>query len=220
MIFDWVLGIVTCRQRVWLSCLLVEIALDRWSDARAMNIHESDLQGHLAYLQSSVATTLTEAPLRCLDQYPGLPPFLRSLLVADGTVTLLLSAYFREDIVIETSRQSMLVMPSDLPVLGLRAMGEVFIRQVQLLGSVSGKCYAIATSLINPAHLPSDLFEALIDENVGMGEVLRNSARGSYREVLHICQVSEGIMRRTYAVFLQQRPAILITEDFNTGLFE
>ena len=150
---------------------------------------------------------------------PGLPPFLRALLVADGTVTLLLSAYFGEEIRVQTITQMTQTMPQKLALLGLRPSDEVFYRAVKLYGASSGNQYASAVSLINPNGLNPGLFEQLIDENVGMGEVLRNSARGSYREVLDIRASSSEQVQRTYLVYLEGQPAILITERFNTDCF-
>ena len=65
-----------------------------------------------------------------------------------------------------------------------------------------------------PALIRTDLFRALTDEDVGMGEVLRNNARGSYREIINIEDASSKIAERTYAVYLDRRPCILITEAF------
>ena len=110
-------------------------------------------------------------------------------------------------------------MPSPLSHLHLEAGDPAFIRRVELLGSESGRRYASAISLLNPATLDTKLFHELIDENVGMGEVLRNSARGSYREVLDIRRESEDSVTRTYAVILATRPAILISERFYLASF-
>ena len=47
-----------------------------------------------------------------------------------------------------------------------------------------------------------------------MGAVLRNKAQGSYREIINIDDTSTKIAERTYAVYLDRRPCILITEAF------
>lgn len=185
-----------------------------------MKTSQTGFQSHFDYLRSSLSDIQSESALLAVSGYLNLPPFLKALLVADGTVTLLLRAYFGEEILVNTQRQGMERMPFELPIIGLKSGEEVFVRQVELAGCESGKSYARATSLINPSLLADELFSALIDEHVGMGEVLRNSARGSFREVLHVCDAGEAWMRRTYAVFLSQRPAILITEDFQVALFE
>ncbi len=148
----------------------------------------------------------------------SLPPFLRALLVADGTVTVLLRAYFEERIDVRARSQSTVMLKTSIPALRLEAGDEAFQRQVDLTGASTSAAYASAISILNPAALPDELFSALIQENVGMGEVLRNSARGSYREVLDI-RIEGAKVERTYLVYLDGRPAILITEDFNSAVF-
>ncbi len=168
---------------------------------------------HLQMLDSiQVAPEIDASEL--LKPNQDLPPFLRALLVADGTVTRLLSAYFAEDIAINTLQQSEFSMPMPLAHLRLTTGQPAFIRQVELLGGLSDRRYASAISLLNPMLMDAGLFHELIDENVGMGEVLRNSARGSYREVLDIRRQSETTVTRTYAVILSGQPAILISETF------
>jgi chorismate-pyruvate lyase len=176
------------------------------------------LDNHLALLER-LSLSPAHTPASLLAPFTGLPPFLRALLVADGTVTLLLSAYFSEDIGIKTHNQMSLIMPSPLPQLGLQTGSEVFYREVELYGLDSHRSYATAVSLINPKALNPALFEELIGEHVGMGEVLRNSARGSYRELLDVQQKGDDEASRTYTVFLEGHPAILITERFNTRCF-
>ncbi|MBO6556364.1 MAG: DUF98 domain-containing protein [Pseudomonadales bacterium] len=169
-------------------------------------------------LQSiEVAPEIDAAAL--LEPNLDLPPFLRALLLADGTVTRLLGAYFAEEIAIRTLAQREFTMPADVSHLRLTEGDSAFIRQVELVGGDSGSSYASAISLLNPAMLEAKLFHELIDENVGMGEVLRNSARGSYREVLDVRRETQDTVTRTYAVILASRPAILITEKFQIGAF-
>lgn len=184
-----------------------------------MTMDTTAFSEHLNYLQT-ITPGENEDKRDALAAYPDLAPFLRALLVADGTVTYLLSAYFNEQIAVQTQGQSMYQMPQDLPMLGLLAGQQAFFRRVVLLGAETGVAYAEAQSLINPGRLPDVLFNELISEHLGMGEVLRNSARGSYREVMDIRDESDQIMRRTYGVFLAQQPGILITEDFFRLRFE
>lgn len=154
-----------------------------------------------------------------LENFQGLPPFLRALLVADGTVTLLLRAYFDELIQVDTLEQSSFTINEPLAHLHLKTGDEAFYRRVVLTGAESHRTYANALSLLNPAALKPELFDPLIEETVGMGEVLRNSARGSYREVLDVRAINKFEISRTYTVILDGHPAILITETFDRRWF-
>ena len=149
-----------------------------------------------------------------------LKPFLRAVLVADGTVTLLLRAYFDEEISIETIDQSSFGLEAPIPQLKLAEGDTAFFRQVDLVGSRTGKTYAQASSIINPVSIKPLLFSALIKEDAGMGDVLRNSARGSYREILDIRALDHEKIARSYTVALDLVPSILITEVFNSRLFK
>lgn len=176
------------------------------------------IRSHLDYL-NTIDPGVERDATSFIASLNELKPFLRALLVADGTVTLLLRAYFDEDVLVETTGQSGFVVEGELPHLGLATGDDAFFRQVELTGSQTGHVYAQATSVLNPAALKPELFAALIKEDVGMGDVLRNSARGSYREILDVRTVDDARMARTYTVVLDSKPAILITEVFNTRWF-
>lgn len=152
-----------------------------------------------------------------------LPGFLKSLLVADGTVTMALEAYFGETIRIATSCQEQVLLPIDVAALDMRAGDLCYFRQVELLGEKSGTCYAAATSMLNKRAIGDRLFAELVDEHVGIGVILRNSARGSFREVLQLKTgglMSSFDVHRTYRVSLNGVSAILITEEFPKEVFE
>lgn len=176
------------------------------------------IRSHLEYLET-IEPGVERDATSFLASLNELKPFLRALLVADGTVTLLLRAYFDEDVLVETISQSSFVVGTALPHLGLSKGDDAFFRQVDLTGAKTGHTYAHATSVLNPAALTPALFSALIKEDVGMGDVLRNSARGSYREILDVRALDNARMGRTYTVVLDAQPAILITEMFNTRWF-
>ena len=146
-----------------------------------------------------------------------IPPFLRALLVADGTVTMALEAYFEEAINIRTIRQGRLDTPTSLPALGVNIGRSVLFREVELVGGTTGVCYVHACSVINESAINVSVFEQLVDEHEGIGVVLRNVAKGSFREVLDVSRLAvmaNGDLSRTYRVSMSSIPAILITEEF------
>lgn len=157
-----------------------------------------------------------------LAQYEEVPAFLRSLLVADGTVTMALEAYFLEQIEITTLRQGKVLAPSDISALDLNKGHECLIREVQLTGVNSNTCYVRAMTVINPGRLSPLLFEQLVDEEEGIGAILRNVAKGSFREVIHIGKgglMSNSDVHRSYRVSLNSLPALLITEEFEFSAY-
>lgn len=143
--------------------------------------------------------------------------------MADGTVTMALEAYFDEVIRISTTRQEPMRLDKPIPALKMMAGDDCYFRQVDLLGEASKTCYASATSILNKRAIGDSLFEQLVDEHVGIGVILRNSARGSFREVLKVAVgglMTDFDVHRTYRVSLNGTPAILITEEFPRSLFE
>ncbi|MCB1692286.1 MAG: DUF98 domain-containing protein [Pseudomonadales bacterium] len=175
---------------------------------------QSDIDRNLATLASLPATREESAsgiPADCRN----LTPLLKALLVADGTVTVQLAAAFDERIGVAAVFQRSVESTVDIPIIGVATGDNVFYRQVELIGTESGDTYATAWSVLNGANMDPLLFEKLIDEELGMGEVLRNSARGSFREVLRIARdTGTNSVTRSYAVFLERTPCIVINETF------
>lgn len=169
---------------------------------------------------ASIEPNHARAALQALGE---LPPFLRSLLVADGTVTMALEAYFDEEIRIATVRQEPIQLTQDIPVLNMRAGDLCYFRQVELRGTSTDRCYAAATSILNKKAIGEALFAQLVDEHVGIGVILRNSAKGSFREVLAIQRgslLADFDVYRSYRVSLAGVPAILINEEFPLAVYQ
>lgn len=164
--------------------------------------------------QKSIEPGSVIPALKELGEVPG---FLRSLLVADGTVTMALEAYFDEVIRISTTLQEPRSLPAAIPALHMNASDECYFRQVQLLGEISGTCFASATSILNKNAIGDALFEQLVDEHIGIGVILRNFAKGSFREVLSVSRgglLAGFDVHRSYRVSLNGVPSILINEEF------
>ena len=151
-----------------------------------------------------------------------IPAFLRSLLVADGTVTMALEAFFSETITIKMLRQGQLSSPQSIPTLNLKAGESCLFREVILLGETTGRLYTHATSIVRKDVIDTELFDHLLDEHEGIGVVLRNVAKGSFREVIDVSRLNSGLeacVERTYRVSLNSIPTILITEEFAVSTF-
>ena len=103
----------------------------------------------------------------------ALPPFLRTLLVADGTVTKSLEAFFWEQIEVENLGQAPARLSEAAPWLNLAAGESVLERRVRLRGMESGRVYAYAQSLIKLEALPEHLRADLQQGRIGIGELLR-----------------------------------------------
>jgi chorismate-pyruvate lyase len=174
-------------------------------------------------------------PLGSGDQaldFGALPPFLRTLLVTDGTVTKSLEAYFWESVQVENLGQSLERLTHDVEWLEVVAGDEVLRRRVRLVGETSGRIYTYAESLLRLGQLPPGLQEPIRQGRIGIGELLRECGLETYRELLDfgVEAVGEqaatfnhreatGLVFRVYRISLGHHPAILITEKFPLSLY-
>lgn len=162
----------------------------------------------------------------------SLPPFLRALLVTDGTVTKILEAYFWEPVEVQTLSQSFVAAERPIPWIEVSAGDRVLARRARLTGSRSGTAYATAFSLIRTDLIPQTFRQRLIDREIGIGVLIRDSGLESYREVLEVGAeaASPGseapdaagpaeLVYRTYRIIIARRPVILISESFPVALY-
>lgn len=144
----------------------------------------------------------------------ALPPFLRTLLVTDGTVTKHLEAYFWEEVAVENLGQTEVTLETAVPALALGAGERVLKRRVRLVGRASGRCYGEAESLIRLPCLPERLRGELVAGRIGIGELLRERGLETYREILDLGRAGPDAVYRTYRIMIHGEPAILISETF------
>ncbi len=156
----------------------------------------------------------------------GLPPFLRALLVTDGTVTKILEAYFWEPVAVHTLTQDLAIAERDVPWLDVAGGAQVLVRQAQLRGTDSGRVYADAFSVIRTERIPPAFRQRLIDREIGIGVLIRDSGLESYREVMEVGTEALGPrpsagerVFRTYRIIIAGAPVILITETFPLSVY-
>jgi chorismate-pyruvate lyase len=153
----------------------------------------------------------------------GLPAFLRALLVTDGTVTKILEAYFWEPVTVDTLEQRFETADEPVPAIRVEPGDRCLIREARLRGTDSGRSFADAFSLIRTELIPTDFRQRLIDREIGIGVLIRDSGLESYREVLDVGLDVDADGRRavcrTYRIFIERCPVILITECFPLELY-
>ncbi len=189
---------------------------------------------HNSYFRSSgfISNDVIHTDSGSLD-LTQLPPFLRSLLVTDGTVTKSLEAWFWEKVVIEPiSNQSEVL--KDL-VLGLEVDNgdKVLHREVVLKGVTTNSTYATARSTVSLKHFPSDIRQALEKGEIGIGELLREKGVETYRDIFDINYYSDSlkhdalfssfesdVLSRSYRIRVNGNPAIIVTEYFPLSSYQ
>jgi chorismate-pyruvate lyase len=153
----------------------------------------------------------------------SLPPFLRALLVTDGTVTKIIEAYFWEPVVVDTLRQEFVTAADEIPWVHIEGGERIMVRRARLRGGDSCRSFAHAFSVIRTELIPGHFRQRLIDREIGIGMLIRDSGLESYREVLEVgvepdADGSESVFR-TYRIIIAGEPVILITETFPLQLY-
>lgn len=163
------------------------------------------------------------------------PPFLRTLIVTDGTVTKTLEAYYWEPVSVDVLEQGLTQAKLPIPWLGAEKSEDMLIRKVHLRGVNSGKIYASAMSAIRPSVIPLEQRKRLMDRSIGIGALIRDTGLESYRELLevglehslaymHIDDIAKpqilDLVYRTYRIIMGGKPALLITETFPWKLYQ
>jgi len=160
-----------------------------------------------------------------------LPPFLRALLVMDGTVTRTLEAYFWEPVEVVTLRQEFVHAGRPIAWIRVDPGDRVLVRHARLSGVESKRAYATAFSVVRTQLIPEAFRQRLIDRQIGIGMLIRDSGLESYREVLEIgieaadengdstAPAKSELVFRTYRIAIDGKPVILITEHFPLNLY-
>lgn len=166
-------------------------------------------------------------------QLATLPPFLRVLLVTDGTVTKSIEAYFLEPVEVDVlfhSYTSSERAYADIEVLP----GDPILRRCVILrGKITRTAYAFAESVMAGNRIPPDMKRKLIEDTKGIGALLRENRKETYRELSRFKRAAAGewamhlnmdksadVLQREYRIHLDGQAAMLIEEVFPVARFQ
>ena len=171
----------------------------------------------------------TTSPPEARFDISGLPPLLRTILVADGTVTKLLEAYFWEPVDVRVVAQGIVRLdPFDLG----GEPEDVIRRDVILASDARGRPFATASSIIVLGQLDQRLRDGLLNEAMGIGALLRDGRLETYREQISVFSRPAGdsaaalhvgadatVVERTYRIHRNRSPFIQVTEVFPVDMY-
>jgi chorismate-pyruvate lyase len=173
-----------------------------------------------------VDTTASSRP------FEHLPPVLRTLLLTDGTVTRFLEAWYGEPIRVRTLQHGEAPLESDLAPLESKKGEPVLSRLISMRGGETDRLYGIAESRLRADLLWPRVREELVQERLGIGELMRERRIETYRELLGGESVPAGpwatalecppdapTVARTYRIFVAGRPCLLITDRYVISRF-
>ena len=163
----------------------------------------------------------------------ALSPFLRTLMVMDGTVTKSLSSWFWEPVKINPLLNQTEISKYCIDGIEVETGDKIIRREVALLGDKSKQVFAYARSTVSIKHLPTEIGKALERGEVGIGELLREQGIETYREIYNInyydknnikdepllSKVEGEVISRSYRIMVNGVPSIIVTEYFPLDVY-
>ena len=181
---------------------------------------------------SLMRADLDESLTRSHIEPSRLSAFQRILLTTDGTLTEILEAYLFEPIHIVKLSEEILVTSQDIPSLDLKSGSEVIERKVLLQGKISRKNFIYAESSLVPERLEPEFRDELLKSRIPMGRLWLEHKIETYKEIIDSTQESadnlsnyfriqtqDRMLSRTYRVFSNHQPIMMITEKFPESYF-
>lgn len=161
-----------------------------------------------------------------------LSAFQRILLTTDGTLTEILEAYLFEPIQIVKLSEEIILTTQDIPPLGLKSGSEVIERKVLLQGKISRKNFIYAESLLVHERLEPKFRDELLKSKIPMGRLWLEHKIETFKEIIDSSQqlaenlsnyfkipTEDRMLSRTYRVFSNHQPIMIITEKFPENYF-
>lgn len=162
----------------------------------------------------------------------SLSPFQRILLTTDGTLTDILEAYLFETMQIVKLSEGLVSITQDIPPLELKRGSEVIERKILLQGKISRKNFIYAETTIVPERLDESFKNSLLNSQIPMGRLwlahkletfkeIFDSGKESANDLSHYfnIQMEDNMLFRSYRLFNNRRPIMVITEKFPESYF-
>ncbi|OYE06094.1 chorismate--pyruvate lyase family protein [Nostoc sp. 'Peltigera membranacea cyanobiont' 232] len=162
----------------------------------------------------------------------NLSPFQRILLTTDGTLTEILEAYLLEKIQLVKLSEEIVKITKSIPALDLDIGNQVIERKVLLQGKISLNNFIYAESIIVHERLDNRLRTKLTESQEPIGRLWLEHKVETFKEIIDSAiETSDDlsdyfniaredkILSRTYRVFSNKKPIIMITEKFPESYF-
>ncbi|EDN69666.1 conserved hypothetical protein [Beggiatoa sp. PS] len=162
----------------------------------------------------------------------SLSPFQKILLIADGTLTNILEVFLNEPIGVVKLSEEVVSIPADIPPLEIKVGTEVMERQILLCGKTSQRNWLYADSIIVLERVEDKFREKLIKSHTPIGKLWREHKTETFKEIVTYALEPAGglsdffdikredkLLSRTYRVFSNRKPVMMITEKFPDNYF-
>ncbi|GAA6621090.1 chorismate--pyruvate lyase family protein [Scytonema sp. NUACC26] len=161
-----------------------------------------------------------------------LSKFQRVILTTDGTLTEILEAYLLEKIQIVKLSEEVVAIAQDIEPLDITAGCETISRKILLQGKISRRNWIYAESIIVPERLDEFFRERLLKTQEPIGRLWLEHKVETFKEIIDSGREPSGdlshyfkikredkLFSRTYRVFSNRKPIMMITEKFPEQFF-
>ena len=162
----------------------------------------------------------------------ALSPFQRIILTTDGTLTDILEAYLFEPIQVIKLSEVLVTITNKVPQLELEKGTDVIDRKILLQGKISRKNFIYAESIIVPDRLDEKFRNSLLNSQVPLGRLWLEHKLETFKEIIDSSKEpanelssyfnispEDKLFSRTYRLFNNRSPIIMITEKFPESYF-
>lgn len=157
----------------------------------------------------------------------------RIILITDGTLTNILEAYVLEHIQVLKISEKVEVTTKEIPILDLEVGSEVIDRKIFLQGENTKKNFIYAESKIVIGRLDEDFKNGLLKSQTPIGHLWLKFRLETFKEIIESgkepanelsayfidTQPKDQLLFRTYRVFSNRKPIMMITEKFPESYF-
>ncbi|MGK7940244.1 MAG: chorismate pyruvate-lyase family protein [Crocosphaera sp.] len=163
----------------------------------------------------------------------SLSTFQRILLTTNGTVTDILESYLAEQIQLVKLSENLVSMEHDIPSRQIKKGDQVIEREVLLRGKLSLRNVIYASSVVLVDNLSERFRNELLKTKTPIGKLwfehkvekfkeLMDSGKEPAQELSQYfvgVEPEDNLLFRTYGVFSQGKPTMIITEKFPESYF-
>lgn len=159
-------------------------------------------------------------------------PLQRIILISNGTLTKLLENLISEQLMVVKLHETVTNCPAAIPYLDLPADHPIISRRICLQGQETGTNWLYAESIIVHERLPDQFRKELLESKIPIGKLWTKHRVETFKELLPPFEEPAGelaeyfnvtsdyrLLGRTYRVFSNQRPIMMLTEKFPENYF-
>jgi chorismate-pyruvate lyase len=167
-----------------------------------------------------------------IEKLDGLNIIERILLRTDGSITILLEELLQEKLIANKIYEDFIESKRNIKEMGISKGDKYCQRTITLQGKTTGKNYLYASSIINKKKLNKQFYSTLINTEIPIGKVWDMFRFETYKTVIDWgeepaknlgqffkIQKNSPLLYRTYCVYSQGNPVMMITEKFPKNIF-